>query len=169
MLDLSCLRSIGFDYRYTLTRPRVDVELPDVRRGSLPVDPQAAEALREMDRRRLTLILASDTVPERPRGPQLDAAGITGLFKAVLQSHELGYRKPDQRFFTTITDQAGVARHEIMYVGDRLDTDVIPALEAGMHAALVAPAGAWCGPLPRGAIRISHISELLPMLPGGVR
>lgn len=110
-----------------------------------------------MHRRRLALILASNTVPERPCGPALDAAGITGLFRAVLQSHELGYRKPDQRFFTKIVEQAGV------------DPDVIPALDAGMHAALVAPAGARCGPLPRGAIRISHICELPPVLSGGVR
>lgn len=167
MLDLSRLKAIGFDYRRTLTRLGVDVGDPDIVGGSLPVDPQAIEVLREMHRRQLTLILACNTVPERPRGPALDAAGITDLFTAIVQSHELGYAKPDPRFFTAIAEVADCPRDQIIYVGDRLGNDVIPALEAGMHAARITPASARCGSLPHGAIRISHISELLPLLPGG--
>ncbi|MFW2382576.1 MAG: HAD family hydrolase [Acidimicrobiales bacterium] len=48
-----------------------------------------------------------------------------------------GARKPMHRFFRRLIREAGVDASEIVYIGDRVDHDVLPALESGMRAVLV--------------------------------
>ncbi|MEZ0076173.1 HAD family hydrolase [Planotetraspora sp. GP83] len=45
--------------------------------------------------------------------------------------------KPDPGFFAKVAAVAGCATGEILYVGDRLDNDVLPAKRAGMRTALL--------------------------------
>jgi FMN phosphatase YigB (HAD superfamily) len=45
--------------------------------------------------------------------------------------------KPSPAFFARVVEAAGVAAHEIAYVGDRLDNDVLPARAAGMTAVFI--------------------------------
>jgi FMN phosphatase YigB (HAD superfamily) len=42
--------------------------------------------------------------------------------------------KPSLQFFAEIIKAAGLAPHEVAYVGDRLDYDVLPAIQMGMVA-----------------------------------
>ena len=46
----------------------------------------------------------------------------------------LGVRKPDPRFFECLVELAECAPDELVYVGDRVDNDVLPALAAGLVA-----------------------------------
>ncbi|WP_372453635.1 HAD family hydrolase [Acrocarpospora catenulata] len=48
-----------------------------------------------------------------------------------------GVAKPDPGFFAKVAAVAGHAPEEILYVGDRLDNDVLPAARAGMRTALI--------------------------------
>jgi len=41
-------------------------------------------------------------------------------------------QKPDPAFFSRITEVSGLPASEIIYVGDRVDNDVVPAHQAGM-------------------------------------
>jgi HAD superfamily hydrolase (TIGR01549 family) len=52
-------------------------------------------------------------------------------------SQSWGVAKPSPQFFQRMAEVAGVEPHEVMYVGDRVDNDVIPAVEAGMTAVLL--------------------------------
>jgi FMN phosphatase YigB (HAD superfamily) len=52
-------------------------------------------------------------------------------------SQEWGVEKPDPAFFERIIAEAGVPAGEILYVGDRQDVDVLPALKVGLQVALV--------------------------------
>ena len=52
----------------------------------------------------------------------------------VSSSASLGVRKPDPRFFAQVVELAGCAPGEVVYVGDRVDNDVLPALTAGLRA-----------------------------------
>ena len=52
-------------------------------------------------------------------------------------AEQWGARKPTQRFFRRLTREAGVDPSEIVYVGDRVDHDILPALEAGVRAILI--------------------------------
>ncbi|SDG34817.1 haloacid dehalogenase superfamily, subfamily IA, variant 1 with third motif having Dx(3-4)D or Dx(3-4)E [Sinosporangium album] len=48
-----------------------------------------------------------------------------------------GVEKPKPEFFDRVVEVAGCGPGEILYVGDRLDNDVVPAKQAGMRAALL--------------------------------
>jgi HAD superfamily hydrolase (TIGR01549 family) len=50
----------------------------------------------------------------------------------IVSSERLGVEKPSLEFFRRVADLAGVRPSEAVYVGDRVDNDVIPAKEAGM-------------------------------------
>ncbi len=52
----------------------------------------------------------------------------------VASSEGWGVEKPSPAFFARIIDAARLPPAQIAYVGDRLDNDVLPALEAGMVA-----------------------------------
>ncbi len=63
---------------------------------------------------------------------------VRRLFPAasdVVLSGTVGVAKPDPAFFTAALDRLGVADpSSVLYVGDRVDNDVLPALAAGMRA-----------------------------------
>jgi HAD superfamily hydrolase (TIGR01549 family) len=56
---------------------------------------------------------------------------------AIFTSAQWGVEKPDQAFYRMVAQVAGVAQHHILYVGDRLDNDVLAAAQAGMRTALL--------------------------------
>jgi FMN phosphatase YigB (HAD superfamily) len=55
----------------------------------------------------------------------------------VASSERWGVEKPSPAFFARVVEAAGVPPAEIAYVGDRLDNDVLPALDAGLAGILV--------------------------------
>jgi HAD superfamily hydrolase (TIGR01662 family) len=72
-----------------------------------------------------------------------------------------GVRKPAPAFFERLVAEAGFAAHEVAYVGDRLDNDVVPAAAAGL-AAVWLRRGPW-GRLQRGGrgfLEITSLAEL---------
>ncbi|MEU6236979.1 HAD family hydrolase [Kitasatospora sp. NPDC047058] len=52
-------------------------------------------------------------------------------------SDDWGASKPDPAFFERVAGVVPVEPDEILYVGDRLDNDVLPAAHAGMQTALI--------------------------------
>lgn len=48
-----------------------------------------------------------------------------------------GVEKPGPEFFHRVVSEAAVAAAEVLYVGDRLDNDILPALRLGLQAALL--------------------------------
>ena len=60
----------------------------------------------------------------------------------VASSEAWGVRKPDSAFFARVSELAQCAPQNVMYVGDRIDNDVVPALAAGMRAVFVVR-GPW--------------------------
>ena len=73
-----------------------------------------------------------------------------------------GVRKPEAAFFERLVAEAGFQAHEVAYVGDRLDNDVVPAVACGLVAIWIRR-GPW-GWLQRGgdraALRIDSLAEL---------
>jgi HAD superfamily hydrolase (TIGR01549 family) len=67
----------------------------------------------------------------------LEEYGVGHLFSAWGISEEVGFSKPDKRFFEHVLLQAGCRPEEAMMVGDRLDNDVLPARQLGLATALV--------------------------------
>ncbi|MFF7351819.1 HAD family hydrolase [Streptomyces filipinensis] len=52
-------------------------------------------------------------------------------------SDDWGAGKPDPAFFHRVAEVVPFSSKEILYVGDRIDNDIRPAVAAGMHTALV--------------------------------
>lgn len=78
----------------------------------------------------------------QPSGVVEQLAGLDLPLDLIASSSTLGVSKPDPRFFEQIVAQLRLAPHEIVYVGDRLDNDVLPALSLGMHAVFI-KRGPW--------------------------
>jgi FMN phosphatase YigB (HAD superfamily) len=66
---------------------------------------------------------------------QLRAAGFEADF--IASSANWGVSKPSAEFFSRVTRASRLDAEAILYVGDRLDNDVLPAREAGMRTAFI--------------------------------
>jgi FMN phosphatase YigB (HAD superfamily) len=95
--------------------------------------PDAAPCLAELRRRCYTIGVAGNQPAEAEGAVRSLGVPIDEL----LCSASLGIEKPSPLFFQRIIEVVGVAPDEIAYVGDRLDNDIEPALEAGMRAVFV--------------------------------
>jgi HAD superfamily hydrolase (TIGR01509 family) len=85
-------------------------------------------ALTALRARGWRVVLAGNQ-PER-RSAQLRALELP--VDDVVTSEELGAEKPDQAFFSQLLARLDVEPARVLYVGDRVDNDVLPAAEAGM-------------------------------------
>lgn len=55
----------------------------------------------------------------------------------IATSDDWGTSKPDPEFFEKLIQASGHNRDEIVYVGDRLDNDIAPAVKAGLQTVLI--------------------------------
>ena len=128
----------------------------------------------------LALELYPDALPclaaVRASGYVVGAVGNTPeAVDAELQVHvdvvgssaRWGVEKPAPEFFRRVIAEAGAAAGEIAYVGDRVDNDVVPALEAGLVAFHIrrGPWGYLHEP-PQEARRLRSLAELPEALRG---
>lgn len=93
-----------------------------------------------------------------------------GLADLVGSSQRWGVAKPDPAFFQRLIAEAGCAPADIVYIGDRIDNDVLPALAAELRAIHIAR-GPWGvvqarWPEAQAVRRIVSLAEL-PALLGG--
>ena len=154
------VKAIVFDVGETLVdETRQQQELADGRRAAPFTEadfyPDALPALRAL----------------RERGVRVGAVGnmrsenesfLEPHVDFVSSSERWGVWKPAPEFFARVCENAGFDPPEVMYVGDRVDNDVAPALEFGMVAVHI-KRGPW-GHLhetPSGARRIDSLLELV--------
>jgi FMN phosphatase YigB (HAD superfamily) len=109
--------------------------------------------------------LAVGVAGNQPAGIEnlLRAAGLVADF--IASSAAWGVAKPDQRFFLRLIHEAKLPAEHILYVGDRLDNDVLPAHGAGLRTAFVrrGPWGYVHALKPEAALadlRVDSLSEL---------
>lgn len=79
-----------------------------------------------------------------------------------------GVAKPAPEFFARVAEVAGVEPEAVLYVGDRLDNDVLPAARAGMRTALLrrGPWGYLHAARPEAAAADLVVDDLHGLLPG---
>ncbi len=95
-------------------------------------------------------------------------AGLRSLgFGADFVASSAGWRvaKPSPEFFERVVQAAGVEAGEVLYVGDRLDNDVLPANGAGLRTAFLrrGPWGHIHGSRPQASVadvRLDSLDEL---------
>jgi HAD superfamily hydrolase (TIGR01549 family) len=62
---------------------------------------------------------------------------FSGDVDLIGTSDDWGASKPDRAFFDRVAEVVPAEPGEMLYVGDRVDNDIRPAVAAGMHTALV--------------------------------
>ena len=77
-----------------------------------------------------------------------------------MYSYEFDFRKPDLRIIRIAVERIGEAAENILYIGDRLDMDIEPALKMSMQPVLKAAYTNAGKKIPEGAWKITNLSEL---------
>ena len=124
--------------------------------------PQSIETLTALRARGVRLaLLTNGTTAEQRR--KIERFGLEPYFERILVEGELGFGKPDHRFFTMALKQMGLAPEEVWMVGDNLSWEIVPAQALGLTAIW----NDWRGTgLPEGSAArpdriVRHVGELL--------
>ena len=70
-------------------------------------------------------------------GLRLDVAPFVAALEYATGRKPIVCGKPDKSFFLAAVEQLGIPAHEILMIGDGIETDVAGAQKAGLRAALV--------------------------------
>ncbi|MEU0671376.1 HAD family hydrolase [Streptomyces sp. NPDC006172] len=135
----------GRDYRETFQefRPGFNLYLERERRaeagkpehfGEADLYPDVREALGALRANGLWLGIAGN---QTVRAGGILRELFTEDVDLIGTSDDWGASKPDRAFFDRVAEVVPAAVDEMLYVGDRIDNDIRPAREAGMHTALV--------------------------------
>ena len=104
----------------------------------------------------LSNTFVSGSSPEK----HLEQEGLLDFFSIRLYSYEFDFRKPDLRIFKIAAERIGEAMENILYIGDRLDMDIQPALKLGMKPVLKTAYTNNGKNIPNSVLKINNLSEL---------
>lgn len=107
---------------------------------------------------RLGVLTNGETDQQRSK---LVRTGMAPRLEAMVTSADVGVPKPDARLFVAASERFGVAPERCVYVGDRLETDPVAAVAAGLQGVWLDRAGTGDGTrLPADVRRITTLAEL---------
>ena len=92
----------------------------------------------------------------------LQDVGLAPLLDPTVISYRVGVEKPAPRIFEVALEEAGVAPHEALMIGDDLEADVEGATRLGLEAIHVLRHGERANGVPV----IDRLVDLLDLLPG---
>lgn len=87
----------------------------------------------------------------------VEHVGLSSAFDTILDSHEVGIQKPDERIFKKALEDVGAKPDEAVHVGDLLESDVVGAQAAGITPVLVDKEGRYPD---ADCIKVCKVSEL---------
>lgn len=88
----------------------------------------------------------------------LNQCNIIEYFSAIVVSGDVGIEKPDQRIFQIALNKLNVLPQETLYVGDWIETDILPAIEVGMVPLLIDRKGTHTNGI--SCRRLSSLTEI---------
>jgi putative hydrolase of the HAD superfamily len=95
--------------------------------------------------------------------PEIAILGLDQFFRLKILSSRYGFKKPDERLFTTAMEKLGVAPQDSVYIGDNLSKDITGAKKTGMKFILFGSSDSeYKGYTPDRIF--SHYSELNAIL-----
>jgi putative hydrolase of the HAD superfamily len=125
------------------------------------IEPKLKDTLNALKNLGLKLGIVSNTFVNRSSlEKHLSQLNILNFFTVRLYSYEFSLRKPDPEMFKVAAERIGEAVNNILYVGDRVDKDIEPAVRSGMYAALKVAHTNVGKKLPEGAWKITSLAEL---------
>lgn len=124
-------------------------------------EPDIVESLKSLKECGLKLGIISNTfINNCCLDRHLENIGILGFFQFRFYSYEFKFRKPDRRIFQIASEKIGESPANILFVGDRMDNDITPALNSGMRSVLKKAYTNLGKQIPRGVTVIDKISQL---------
>jgi len=126
--------------RLGVAEPGLPLRLTEIHMGVLHAAvsvPAHHEALLAQLRSRVALGLCSNFTHSGTAHRVLEEAGLQGHLDAVVVSDAVGWRKPRPEIFEAVLAELGVARDEVLHVGDNLRADVGGAGALGLRTAWV--------------------------------
>jgi putative hydrolase of the HAD superfamily len=125
------------------------------------VEPDITDTLTKLRAMGLKLGILSNTfISASSLDRHLRQIGILDFFPCRLYSYQFEFRKPDGRIFQAAAERMDELVDNILFVGDRLDKDIWPAMKAGMRAVLKEAYTNIGKKIPNGVWKITRISEL---------
>lgn len=118
--------------------------------------PSALESLRQAGLRLVVVSNADGTVRRNLRD-----RGLEHHFDVIIDSHEVGFEKPDPRIFAHALEAAGAAPETTVHVGDLHAADVVGARAVGIHPVLLDPYDDWG---PQDCVRLADVGALAALL-----
>ncbi len=95
--------------------------------------PEAKEMLDTLQAKGYRLFAASNSFGHLQRN-RLEKAGVLPYFEDTYISMDIGYDKPDIRFFEEALRRCGLKASEVLMIGDSMTTDIEGARKAGIDA-----------------------------------
>lgn len=95
--------------------------------------PNAEQMLQTLHAKGYRLFAASNSFGHLQRS-RLEHAGILHYFEDTYISMDIGYDKPDIRFYQEALRRANLQPSEVLMIGDSMTTDVLGAQAAGINA-----------------------------------
>ena len=125
------------------------------------IEPNLAETLSKLQQLGLRLGILSNTfVSAYALEKHLGEEGLLDVFDVRLYSYQFDFRKPDKRIFLEAAKRIGQSPENILFAGDRLDTDIKGALNVGMLPVLKKAYTNENKKTPNGVMKIETISQL---------
>lgn len=99
--------------------------------------PGAKETLKALHDKGYRLFAASNSFGHLQRS-RLSHAGLLDLFEDTYISMDIGFDKPDIRFYEIALNRCGLSAGEVLMVGDSMTTDILGAQKAGLDTCFFA-------------------------------
>lgn len=120
-----------------------------------------------------TMGIITDGIPVKQH-EKIFRLGLDPFFPHVFISDEMGIRKPNAKLFELALVRTGQVPGRCLYIGDRFDHDILPAMKAGMQACWIHRKGKHDLPAPpAGGHRIDYeiadLGQLWPLVKDLVR
>ncbi len=94
--------------------------------------PETIKTLIQLKKMNLKLGVLTDGLTIK-QWEKLIRLGIADFFDVVITSEEYGLGKPNLEFYEYALKKMDLKPEEVVYVGDRVDRDIIPSIEIGMY------------------------------------
>ncbi|MBS4061183.1 MAG: HAD family hydrolase [Bacteroidetes bacterium] len=124
----------------------------------------AEEALMQLNKKYICIIATSaDHSDTEEMKKALSRVGADRYFHYFFSQKELGYKKPDVRFFIEVMRQAGFESSACAMIGNLYEKDIIGAKQAGMRTIFFNENGLE-GAFPLADHQINRMEQLLDLL-----
>jgi putative hydrolase of the HAD superfamily len=115
--------------------------------------------------------IISDGLPKK-QYEKILRLNIDDLIDLVVISDQFGVRKPNPKLFEFCLSKFGVEGKETIYIGDRLEKDVLPARKNGIHTVYIHRGGKYDFSKPdiekpidiKPDFEIDNLSEIFPII-----